>query len=383
MHMRRLSHICLTICLFALVSTGSATAQDSSPPEVVVATPLVDRVLDWDEYTGRFQAQESVTIQSRVSGYLDAIHFDDGQLVEVGDLLFTIDQRSFQLAVQRSQAQLESAQASLQLAEVERDRAQQLVDRNVGTAQDLDRARAEFAQALANVALAEADVAIAELDLEFSSITAPVRGRISAANVDVGALIIGGPAGATELTDIVSVDPIDFVFTASEADFLRYARLNQQGVRPSSRTAPNRILVQLMDEETWDREGRMDFVDNRLDPNSGTIQGRALFENEDGFLTPGVFGRARLIASEEYDALLIPDSAIVADQARSIVYVVGDDNVVESRQVSRGALWRGLRVVTSGLEEGDRIVISGLQRVRPGAPVTPREEPLVFASAEE
>ncbi|MEM7643315.1 MAG: efflux RND transporter periplasmic adaptor subunit [Pseudomonadota bacterium] len=348
-----------------------------------MATPLVDRVLDWDEYTGRFQAQESVTIQSRVSGYLDAIHFDDGQLVEVGDLLFTIDQRSFQLAVQRSQAQLESAQASLQLAEVERDRAQQLVDRNVGTAQDLDRARAEFAQALANVALAEADVAIAELDLEFSSITAPVRGRISAANVDVGALIIGGPAGATELTDIVSVDPIDFVFTASEADFLRYARLNQQGVRPSSRTAPNRILVQLMDEETWDREGRMDFVDNRLDPNSGTIQGRALFENEDGFLTPGVFGRARLIASEEYDALLIPDSAIVADQARSIVYVVGDDNVVESRQVSRGALWRGLRVVTSGLEEGDRIVISGLQRVRPGAPVTPREEPLVFASAEE
>lgn len=379
--MRCLLQPCLAICLLALAATSPATAQDAPPPEVVVATPLVDQVVDWDEYTGRFQAQESVTIQSRVSGYLDAVHFEDGQLVEIGDLLFTIDQRSFQLAVQRSQAQVEAAQASLRLAEVERDRAQQLVDRNVGTEQDLDRARAEYAQALANVSLSESDLAIAELDLEFSTITAPIRGRISAADVDIGALVIGGPAGATELTDIVSVDPIDFVFTASEADFLRYARLGQQGVRPSSRVSPNRILVQLMDEETWDREGQMDFVDNRLDPNSGTITGRALFQNADGFLTPGVFGRARLIASQEYEALLIPDAAIVADQARSIVYVVGDDDMVESRQVRRGSLWRGLRVITDGLEEGDRIVISGLQRVRPGAPVTPREEPLAFASA--
>ncbi len=344
---------------------------------------MVDRVIDWDEYTGRFEAEEAVTIQARVSGYLQEIHFEDGQLVEAGDLLFTIDRRPFALALQRAEAQLQAAQAGLRLAEVERDRAQQLVDRNVGTPQDLDRARAEYAQGLADVALAEADLSIAQLDLDFTEIEAPISGRISKGEIDIGALVIGGPAGATALTEIVSVDPIEFVFTASEADFLRYARLNQSGARPSSRNSPNRILVQLMDEESWDREGVMDFVDNRLDPNSGTIEGRALFDNSDGFLTPGVFGRARLIASDEYEALLIPDEAIVADQARSIVYVVGADDIVEEKIVRRGALWRGLRIVTDGLEQDDRVVVSGLQRVQPGAPVTPREESLAFAALEE
>ncbi|MEM7709557.1 MAG: efflux RND transporter periplasmic adaptor subunit [Pseudomonadota bacterium] len=367
----------------SMSSTLPAQEGGAPPPEVIVAQPLIDQVVDWDEYTGRFEAEEAVTIQGRVSGYLEDIHFEDGELVEAGDLLFTIDPRSFRLAAVRGQAQVEAAEAGLRLAEVERDRAQALMDRNVGTVQDRDQARAQYDQALADLSLAEADLEIAELDLSFTEIRAPISGRISAAEVDVGALVIGGPSGATELTEIVSVDPIEFVFTTSEADFLRYARLSEAGERPSSRVAPNRILVQLLDEEDWDREGQMDFVDNRLDPNSGTIRGRALFDNQDGFLTPGVFGRARLIASEEYEALMIPDAAIVADQARSIVYVLGEGDVIEERVVRRGALWRGYRVVESGLEAGDRVVVSGLQRVRPGAPVTPREEPLVFAAVAE
>jgi RND family efflux transporter MFP subunit len=377
---RRQIAVCLPLLLAFLAP--AAAAQQAAPPQVVVATPVSDRVIDWDEYTGRFEARQAVVVEARVSGYLDAIHFEDGAMIEAGDLLFTIDQRSFRLAAARAEAALESARAGLSLAEVERARAVQLAERNVGTVQDLDRARAEYAQALANVSLAEADLAIAELDLDFTEIRAPISGRISSSEVDTGALIVGGPGGTTRLTEIVSVDPIEFTFTTSEADFLRYARLNETGARPSSRQTPNRILVQLLDEDTWDREGVMDFVDNRLDPNSGTIEGRAVFDNADGFLTPGVFGRARLIASDAYDALMIPDAAIVADQARSIVYLAGEDDVIEARVVERGAIWRGLRIV-DGLTPEDRVVISGLQRIRPGAPVAPSEETLAFTDEAE
>ena len=361
--------------------SAAAFAQDAPPPEVVVAAPLTDTVIDWDEYTGRFQAAEAVTIQARVSGYLDEIHFRDGAMVEAGDLLFTIDQRPFRLAAIRAQANVQAAEAELRLADVEQERAQTLVDRAVGTERDLDSARAQYQEGLAAVALAQSELAIAEFDLTHTQVRAPIAGRISSAEVDEGALIVGGPSGATVLTDIVSVDPIEFTFTASEADFLQYARV-EGGVRPSQDGPGARVLVQLLDEDDWTREGRLDFIDNQLDPDSGTIRGRALFDNGDGLLTPGVFGRARLIASDEYEALMIPDAAIVADQARSIVYVVGADDVVEARAVRRGALWRGMRIVTEGLEAEDRVVVSGIQRARPGAAVAPRDEPLTFAEPE-
>lgn len=352
--------------------------QDATAPTVVIATPLTERVTDWDEYTGRFEAQQAVVVQARVSGYLDEIHFQDGQMVKAGDLLFTIDPRPFKLAVQRAQANVQAAVAQVTLTKVEQDRAQQLVDRNVSSARSLDIARAESAEATAQLLLAEADLAISELDLEFTEVRSPISGRISASGVDIGALVIGGPSNATVLTQIVSVDPIEFVFRASEANYLRYARLSDTGARPSSRMSPNKIFVKLLDEAEWRRKGNMDFVDNRLDPNSGTILGRALFDNKDGFLTPGAFGRARLIASAEYVALMIPDSAIVADQSRSIVYVVRADDTVESRQVEPGTLWRGLRIVKSGITIEDRVIISGLQRVRPGSTVNATTEPLHF-----
>lgn len=373
-----LTRFALVVALCAAFSPQGAHAQGNEPPAVIVAKPLKDEVTDWDEYTGRFQARQSVTLQARVSGYLQETHFNDGQIVEAGDLLFTIDPRPFELAKAQAEAQVQSAEAGLQLAEVEFNRATELVERNVGRVSDQDQARAQYQQALANLALAEADLAIAELDLGYTRVRAPITGRISSADVDMGALVIGGPSGATELSNIVSIHPIEFVFTASEAEFLKYARLNDSGERPSSRTNANPIFVQLLDEDTWDRGGKMDFVDNRLDPNSGTILGRAQFDNQNGFLQPGVFGRARLLASAPYEALMIPDEAIVADQSRSTVYVVGPNNVVEQRVVTRGAIWRGFRVIRAGLEADDRVVISGVQRVRPGAPATPEEQPLSF-----
>ncbi len=192
----------------------------------------------------------------------------------------------------------------------------------------------------------------------------------------MGDLVLGGPAGASILTNIVSVDPIEFVFTGSEADFLKYARLNEAGIAAGDREGRNPIDVQLLDEENWSRRGYVDFVDNVLDPNSGTITARGIFENDNGFLQPGIFGRARLPGSGEYEALLIPAQAIVADQSRSIVYIAGEDDIVEARSVTPGAMWEGLRIVVDGLEPDDRVVISGIQRARPGNPVTPVSETL-------
>lgn len=314
-HISLLSTLVLGLVLASMPRSGLSQA---GPPEVVVATPLVQTVIDWDEYTGRFVAQEAVEIRARVSGYLDAVHFEEGQIVERGQLLYTIDARPFDLAVRQSRARLDAAVALRELAEIEFGRAEELEARRVGSTRNVQQARAGFQEAIANVALAEAQLAEAELNLEYTRVTAPLTGRISTTSLDVGDLVIGGPSGATILTNIVRVDPIEFVFTGSEADFLKYARLNQAGVAAGDRNARNPVMVQLLDEEDWPRTGYIDFVENVLDPNSGTITARGVFENDDGFLQPGIFGRARLPGSGEYEALLIPAEAIVADQSQSV-----------------------------------------------------------------
>lgn len=361
-------------------ATEEAAAQGA--PVVEVATPLTERVIDWDEYTGRFEAVQSVVLQARVSGYLDKIHFQEGDRVEAGQLLYQIDPRPFQADVAQAQARLEAAIALRELALIEVERADELFRREVGPRSEAQRRRAEYQEAVANVALAEAELTSAQLDLEFTEIRAPISGRISATNVDVGNLVIGGPNGATVLANIVTITPIEFVFTVSEADFLRYARLDATGVRPSSRDFENTVFVKLQDEETWPWEGRMTFVDNQIDPNSGTLEGRATFENSEGFLQPGLFGRLRLAGSLEYDAVLIPDEAIVSDQSHLLVYVVGEDNVVSERRVILGPLHRGFRVIREGLTTEDKVVVSGVQRARPGAPVTPTMMDLAFGTAE-
>lgn len=375
-----LRFLLVLLVLFSL--QDPARAQQSQPPAVVVSKPIAEMVVDWDEYTGRFQAVQTVDLQARVTGYLASIHFEDGQLVEENQLLYTIDQRPFELAVKQANARLQAAEATRDLALLEFERARELFNRNVGPQSAEQRTSAAYQEALANVALSEAELEIAELDLQFTQIRSPINGRIAETQIDIGDLVIGGPSGATALTTIVSVDPIEFVFTASEADFLKYARLNATGERGTSRTTPNPIFVRLQDEAAFERGGAMDFVDNRLDPNSGTILGRAVFENPEGFLQPGLFGRARLLGSGEFEALLIPDSAIVADQARSIIYVVNESNVVETRQVVRGEVWSGLRIIRSGLSAEDSVVISGLQRVRPGNQVAPVLEQITLPAAE-
>ncbi len=354
--------IFLLSLMISMLITGSGcnrqadqSGQQQGPPPVTVAQPLVRPVTEWDEYTGRFQAVERVEIRARVTGYLDSIEFDDGQIVQQGDLLFVIDQRPFSIARDRAQAQYT-------LAQKEFERAEELIGRNVIPQEEYDRRQQE--QAVARATLNQA-----RLDMEFTEVRAPVTGRISTERVDVGNLVIGNE---TLLTVIVSLDPIHFIFDASERELLRYTRLDRSGQRPGSQDNPNPIFVKLFDEEDYVHEGQMDFVDNEVDLGTGTIRGRAILPNPDRVIYPGQTGRARLVGSGEYDAILVPDEAIGTDQSRKFVLVVGEDNTVQMRFVTLGPLRdNGLRIIRDGLSEDDRIIINGLQRARPGSPVTP------------
>ena len=363
------------VCVIVMsLASGHAIAQHDSAPEVGVAEPMVRRIVDFELYTGQFHALQSVEVQSRVTGHLKAIYFAEGALVNEGDLLFEIDPRQFEARLAQAEAQVEVAKAMQGLAEAQNKRAEELLNRRVGTPAQADTTRAELAQAIANVALAEAQLETARLDVEFTRIIAPISGRVSFHYVDIGNLV----TTSTVLTNIVSLDPIEFRFQTPEANYLRYTRLSRDGSRPSSRNHPTRVSVRLTDEDNWDRKGQMSFVDNQLDNASGTVEGRALFDNEDLFLTPGVYGRLRVPASGEYDAILIPDEAIVSDQANKIVYVLGDDDTVEERIVDLGPMHNNLRVVREGLKPGERIVVKGVLRARGGAKVTPKTVEIVL-----
>ncbi|MEM9681765.1 MAG: efflux RND transporter periplasmic adaptor subunit [Pseudomonadota bacterium] len=352
------------------IDHGRALAQ-GGPLPVEVAAPVQKKVIEWDEYTGRFEATKRVEVRARVSGYLQSVHFQDGQLVGQGDLLFIIDPRPFEAELAGAKAQLSVAKSQLALADVELKRAENLGRTQAASRALVDQRRAAREQAEAGVAVAEAEVREAELNVEFTQVRSPITGRISNRQVDVGNLVSGGTAQSTVLTTVVAMDPIYFVFDASEADFLRYSRLNIEGTRVSSRERANPVYVRLMDEENWDRLGKMNFVDNVLDPNSGTIRGRAIFDNPDFFLTPGVFGRLRLLGSSEYEALLLPDEAVLSDQSRKVVMTVDDKGVVVPKPVTLGPVIEGLRVIRSGIEPTDQVIIKGLQRARPGATVKP------------
>ena len=359
---------------FPVLLPTQVTAQGGPPaPQVVVATPLARKITLWDEYTGRFEAREQVEVRARVSGFIEKIHFRDGQIVNKGDLLFTIDQRPFLLSVEGARADLERAKAQVALGENEVERAEGLTRNQTITARDLDQRKANLLSARATQRAAEAMLKTAELNLEWTMVRAPISGRISDRRVDAGNLITGGQNGASLLTNIISIDPISFVFEASEADYIRYSRLMQNGGRPSGRDNPNPVLVRLADETDWKRKGQMEFMDNQLNPRSGTIRGRAIFDNKDQFLTPGTFGRMRLFGGE-VEAMLVPDAVIVSDQASKIVLTVGEGNKVVPKPVKLGPIVDGLRVVSSGLATTDKVIINGLANpmVRPGGVVNPQ-----------
>ena len=336
--------------------------QQGAPP-VTVATPLVEEVVDWDDYVGRFEAVQNVEVRPRATGYLQGVHFRDGDYVRAGQLLFTIDPRPAQAQLAQATAQLAQAQAGLVNARTELARTRALSAQRAASQEEVETRQAAVRSGAAQVAAAEAVVRARRLDVGFTRVLAPISGRISERRVDPGNAVT---ADQTLLTTIVSVDPLHFAFQGSEALLLKYQR-EGSGVRVGSP-----VRVKLSDEAEFGHAGTLDFIDNAIDPGAGTIRARAVIPNPNGFLKPGMFGTLRLEASQPYAALLVPDTAVMADAARQIVYVVDRSGIVAARPVQTGPLRGDLRVIRSGLTRTDRVVIGGIQRARPGAKVTPQ-----------
>jgi RND family efflux transporter MFP subunit len=359
------------LILGLLLVAGVARAQ-APLPQVQVAAPLARTVPEWDEFTGRFEAVAYVEVRPRVSGFIDQIGFKDGQIVKEGDLLFTIDPRPYQIAVDSARADVERNVAQVELATLDVRRGEPLAASQALSQSALDSRRSTLKQAVANRDSAAAALRNAELNLSWTQVRAPIGGRISNRRVDVGNLVAGGTGVATPtlLTTIVALDPIYFTFDAAEADYIKYVRLAQSGQRPSGRTSANPVEVRLADEARWVHKGTLDFVDNVVNSRTGTIRGRGVFDNKDQFLTPGTFGRLRLWGGDA-NVLLVPDAAVQSDQARKIVLVVGADGVVGAKQVTVGPMALGLRIVRAGLTAEDRVVVNGFANpfVRPGAKV--------------
>jgi multidrug efflux system membrane fusion protein len=362
------------LAALALAGCDSRPAANAGPelPVVTVSRPLEKRITEWDEYTGRFVAVRTVEVRARVSGFIDSIHFRDGQIVKQGDPLFVIDPRPYRLTVEQAKADVERARSRYEIATLDVERATPLLRSQAVTEREFETRRATQREASGAVGAAEALLKQAELNLEWTEVRAPIDGRISDRRVDAGNLITGGQTGSTLLTSIVSIDPIHFIFDGSEADFLRYSRLAAAGARPSSRDVQNPVAVRLADEPDYKHFGRMDFVDNVVSTRTGSIRGRAIFDNKDGLLTPGFFGRLRLFGGDN-EALLLPDAAIASDQANKIVFTVADDGTVATKRVELGPIVDGLRVIRTGLAPTDRVVIEGLARARPGQKVKPED----------
>lgn len=362
--------LCLAAGLALLAACGGPDA-GPAPRRVTVpmASPVVREVTVWDDYVGRFVALNRVEIRPRVSGYLDAVHFEDGATVAKGDRLFTIDPRPFEAALAGAKARARAAQTSVDLAEAEFGRAKKLLESRAGSQEDYDRRLQALEAARADVAAAAASVNEAELNLEFTDIRAPIDGRVSSDFVNAGNLV---SAQTSLLTTIVSIDPIHFRFTGSERDYLNYLRLAEAGDRQSSRDAPNPVRIKLEDRDDYTIEGVMDFVDNALDPTTGTIEATAIIDNKAGFLTPGMFGRLRLYGRDPFEAVIIPDSAVQFDQSRQFVWTRNGEGKAEMRVITLGRLLEdGERIVEEGLSEDDQIVIAGFAQIRPGVDLEP------------
>jgi len=361
--------------LLCAAGCGRGDADKGPPPapEVSVAQVLEKRVKDWDEFTGRLQAVETVEIRPRVSGYIDKVAFTEGTQVRRGDLLFVIDPRPYQAEVDRLSADVKRFKTALELARIEVTRVQRLKDSGAVSEEELDERKSTLSQAEANVAGSLAAMEAANLNLSFTRVTTPIDGRVSRAEITRGNLVTGGSNGGTLLTSVVSMDPIYLYFDADEQSYLRYTKMAQSGARPSSRDARNPVQVGLANEEGFPHTGVMDFVDNQLNSQTGTIRARAVLQNKDGLFTPGLFARVQLLGSSEYTAILIDDRAVNTDQSQKYVFVLGSGNTVEYRRVKLGRIIDGLRIVREGLKAGDVIIVNGAQRVHPGVTVTPQK----------
>ena len=381
---RRLTVLLLLVPALAACGQGQSQPQAAAPPppQVTVAKPATKMIAEQDEYVGRFVAVESVEVRARVPGYLDRIHFQDGQMVKAGDLLFTIDRRPFQIALAQAQAGLAQAKSTLAFAESDLTRAQGLTVGAVITQQTFDQRMQAKRTAEASVAAQQAAERQAALDLEFTELRAPVAGRIGDRRVSIGNLVTGGTSGNTSLlATIESIDPIRFEFTLDEASFLRYGQFADDDAGAPHRGLTLPVTLKLLDEPAFSHEGKIDFVDNAIDRSSSTIRARAVFANPRAKFTPGMFARVRTAAAPPKNELLVPEAAIGAEQARKFVLVVDAENVARPKYVTLGPVVDGLRVVTRGLTPDDNVIVNGLMRARPGAKVTPQQANIASASA--
>lgn len=365
-----------TACaLFLLPGKKSLAVSTVELPTVSVALPMQRTIIEWDDYVGRFEASRRVEVRPRVSGQIVGVHFKDGEIVQQGQLLFSIDSRPYQAAYAEAQAGLASATSELALARVDLARAQRLVGDSAISKSDIDQLQARVRAGTANVAGAQARVALKSLELEFTEVRSPMTGRISDRRVDPGNLVMSGDAGnGTRLTTINALDPIYFTFDASEALYLKAMRAQE----PSA--AQTQVEVRLQDEPDYSWRGKLDFTDNGIDPRSGTIRMRAVIENPKLFLTPGLFGNMRLASGSGAPALLIPDSAVQMDQTRKTVLTVSAEGTVLVRAIELGPLVDGLRIVRAGLTADDRVIVGGQQHVIPGAKVQTKPEPAASPS---
>lgn len=369
--------------MLASCEKPAAQAAPQMTPNVTVAIPVQKRLKEWDHYVGRLASPETVHIRARVSGYLDKIHVEDGADVKKGDLLFTIDPRSYKATVERAAAELERAKTRLELAASEAKRAEGLVAAKAISAEDFEQRVNTRRGADAEVRAADAALALAKLNLEFTEVRAPIAGRISDARVREGNLIIGDDSNnSTLLTTVVSVDPIYCFFEVDERSSLKYRELYRQGKRDSALFGEVEAEMELHIEEGYPHKGVVEFVDNEVSANTGTIRCRARFPNKDQLMSPGYFARIRVPGTGEYDALLVRDVAIGSDQGQPYVYVVDAEGVAHFRTIEIGALEDGLRIVRSGLKPGERVVINGLMSVRNNAKVNAQDSPMALTAEE-
>lgn len=367
--MSKACHFILAGALALVAGCGAEKPAPAKKVQVSVARPLVRMVVDWDDYVGRFQAIQDVTVTPRVTGTVVQVLFRNGQDVEEGQPLFIIDPRPYRAIYDQALAARGRAQAALVNAKSEHTRAEKLVERKLISQEDFDTRLEGLNTANADVAAEKAAVSAAHLNLDFTTVRSPVAGRVSDRRVSVGDVVT---ASQTALTRVVTLDPIWFSFEGAESFYLKYARQDRTGERGSSRSTPNPVEIQLADETGYPHRGHMVFVDNAIDTRSGTIRAHAEIANPDRLLTPGMFGRARLLGSGTYEAMLIPDESIVTDQTRRLVFTVAQDGKVEPRAVETGPLVQGLRVVRTGLRARDQVVLDGLARLQPGTVVEAR-----------
>jgi RND family efflux transporter MFP subunit len=375
--MMRLLHCLSRYALSGLLLLMTACAQQQPtaapppPPKVTISQPLNREVVEWEEYTGRLEAVESVEVRARVNGYLQSIHFKNGATVKQGDLLFVIDPRPYQAELERARAELALANARLERASKDLARSQMLVRSRAVSQEEVDTRISDQRQAQESVQAARAMVNAAQLNVEFTQVRAPISGRISRNLVSVGNLINGGTTQSTLLTTIVSLDPIYCYFEADERSYLKGIRQLRNGDRATGRAGKQPVYVALTDEQGFPHQGSIDFWDNRLDQNTGTITVRAVLPNPDLLLAPGLFARVRVPAGDKYTALMLPPDAVGSDLSQQFVFVVDDQNLVQYRKVTPGPIIDGLRVIRDGLQPDDWVIVKGVRRAKTGAKVDP------------